>query len=166
MRPALAIMLMVCALLATSDAGAQRPPSHSHSIYMTAVEFKGSTTTDKLAAPQVDPMKLSHGYVYKPPGQADPAARDRWEVATYQFSPSFIAVQQGDSIMLSVFIANGDHHEVELTDPDGETIIANAPWDRGREYTAFFQTRKIGTYRLECAVHRPSMSAEIVVLPR
>jgi len=77
-----------------------------------------------------------------------------------------MTVQQNDSIMLSVFIANGDHHEVELTDPDGESIIAKAAWDRGREYTAFFQTRKVGTYRLECAVHRPSMSAEIVVLPR
>ena len=68
--------------------------------------------------------------------------------------------------MLSVFIANGDHHEVELRDPDGDKIIADASWDRGREYTAFFQTRKIGTYRLECEVHRPSMSAEIVVLTR
>jgi plastocyanin len=166
MRPATAVAVTVCALLGTSDARAQRPPAHSHSIYMTAVEFKGSTTTDKLAPPQVDPTRLSHGYVYKGPGQADPAARERWEVATYQFSPSFMTVQQDDSIMLSVFIANGDHHEVELTDPDGERIIAKAGWDRGHEYTAFFQTRKVGTYRLECAVHRPSMSAEIVVLPR
>src|SRR5205823_14444404 len=137
MRPAAAGTLIVCALLGASDARAQRPPSNSHAIYMTAVEFKGSTTTDKLAPPQVDPTKLSHGYAYKGPGQADPAARERWEVATYQFSPSFMTVQQNDSIMLSVFIANGDHHEVELTDPDGESIIAKAAWDRGREYTAF-----------------------------
>lgn len=165
-RIIVAFALMACALDGTSDARAQRPPSHSHSIYMTAVEFKGSTTTDKLAAPQVDPTKLSHGYVYKGPGQADSAARDRWEVATYQFTPSFMTVQQDDSIMLTVFIVNGDHHEVELTDPDGEKLIANAAWDRGHEYTAFFQTRKVGTYHLECSVHRPTMSAEIVVLPR
>ena len=149
MTPAVAGTLIVCALLGASDARAQRPPSNSHAIYLTAVEFKGSTTTDKLAPPQVDPTKLSHGYAYKGPGQADPAARERWEVATYQFSPSFMTVQQNDSIMLSVFIANGDHHEVELTDPDGESIIAKAAWDRGREYTAFFQTRKVGTYRLD-----------------
>jgi plastocyanin len=158
--------LIACALISTSDARAQRPPSQSHSIYMTAVEFTGSTTTDKLAPPPVDPTKLSHGYVYKRPGQANPAARDRWEVSTYQFSPSFMTVRQDDSVMLTVFIVNGDHHEVELTDPDGEQIIANTAWDRGHEYTAFFQTRKVGTYRLECAVHRPSMTAEIMVLPR
>jgi hypothetical protein len=166
MRPAVAVVLSVCALLGTSDACAQRPPSHSHAIYMTAVEFKGSTTTDKLAVPDVDPAKLSHGYAYKGPGAADPAARDRWEVASYQFSPAFMTVQRDHSIMLSVFIANGDHHEVRLTDPDGDTIIAKASWDRGRECTAFFQTRKVGRYRLECALHAPSMSAEIVVLPR
>jgi hypothetical protein len=109
--------LIACALISTSDARAQRPPSQSHSIYMTAVEFRGSTTTDKLAPPPVDPTKLSHGYVYKRPGLADPAARDRWEVSTYQFSPSFMTVRQDDSVMLTVFIVNGDHHEVELTDP-------------------------------------------------
>jgi len=52
MRPAVAGTLIVCALLGASDARAQRPPSNSHAIYMTAVEFKGSTTTDKLAPPQ------------------------------------------------------------------------------------------------------------------
>ena len=43
MRPAVALTLMMCALLGTSDARAQRPPSHSHAIYMTAVEFKTLT---------------------------------------------------------------------------------------------------------------------------
>jgi len=76
-RVLVASALMACALISTSDARAQRPPSQSHSIYITAVEFRGSTTTDKLAPPPVDPTKLSHGYVYKRPGQADPAARDR-----------------------------------------------------------------------------------------
>ena len=45
MRPATAGTLIVCASLGASDARAQRPPSNSHAIYMTAVEFKGSTTT-------------------------------------------------------------------------------------------------------------------------
>jgi hypothetical protein len=92
MRPVTVVSLIVCALLGTGDARAQRPSAHSHAIYMTAVEFKGFTTADKLAAPDVDPTKLSHGYAYKAPGQADPAARARWEVENYQFSPSFMTV--------------------------------------------------------------------------
>jgi plastocyanin len=77
-----------------------------------------------------------------------------------------MTVRQDDSVMLTVFVVNGDHHEVELTDPDGEQIIANAAWDRGHEYTAFFQTRKVGTYLLECAVHRPSMEQRSWRFPR
>jgi hypothetical protein len=49
---------------------------------------------------------------------------------------------------------------------DGESIIAKATWDRGREYTAFFRAHKPGTYQLNCGTHAPSMTARILVLPR
>ena len=166
MKALLVTVLALSAVLAAQDVIAQEGRSKSHAIYMTAVEFKGSTTTDKVTAPPIDPAKISHGYAYKAPGQADPSDPQRWEVASYQFSPAFVTVQQGDSIMLSVFIANGDHHEVRLTDPDGEAIIAKTTWDRGREYTAFFETRKLGKYRLDCGAHAPSMTATILVMPR
>ena len=166
MRPLLAAALMLLPVLAVQDVTAQRGASKSHAIYMTAVEFKGSTTTDKVAPPLIEPANISRGYAYKGPGQADPSAPQRWEVASYQFSPAFVTVQQGDSIMLSVFIANGDHHEVRLTDPDDEAIITKATWDRGREYTAFFEARKLGKYLLTCGTHAPSMTATILVLPR
>src|SRR5215475_8281146 len=67
-----------------ADVGAQ---PRGHSIYMTAVEFRGSTSTDKLAPPSTDPSKLSQGYTYKAPGQADPLTPRRWEIGTFQFSP-------------------------------------------------------------------------------
>ena len=166
MRPLLVALLTVSVLSASEDVTAQPGRARSHAIYMTAVEFKGSTTSDKVWPPQVDPGSLSRGYAYKGPGQADSSAPQRWEVSSYQFNPAFVTVQQGDSIMLSVFIANGDHHEVQLTDPDGESIIAKTTWDRGREYTAFFQARKVGKYQLDCETHEPSMTATILVLPR
>ncbi len=145
-----------------ADVGAQ---PRGHSIYMTAVEFRGSTSVDKLAPPSIDPSKLSQGYTYKAPGQADSLAPRRWEVGSFQFSPSFVTAYLDDSIMLSVFIADGDHHDVQLTDPDGRVVIAKATWDRGREYTKFFQVDKVGDYHLECGIHRPSMTATIMVLP-
>ncbi len=83
--PAIGIgALMAIAFASSGDVGAQ---PRGHSIYMTAVEFKGSTTGDKLGPPPIDPSRLSHGYAYKAPGQADPSAPQRWEVASYQFSP-------------------------------------------------------------------------------
>ena len=41
---------------------------------------------------------------------------------------------------------------------------AKATWDRGHEYTKFFQVEKVGDYHLECVLHRPSMTATIMVL--
>ncbi len=166
MRRLVVGVVVLAALSAASRETVTAEGARSHAIYMSAVEFKGSTTTDKVPAPPVDPGKMSRGYAYRGPGQADLSAPHRWEVASYQFSPAFVTVQQGDSIMLSVFVANGDRHDVELTDPDGESIITNTTWLRGREYTAFFQARKLGTYHLECSIHAPSMTAEILVVPR
>jgi len=77
---------MLAGFPTAADVGAQ---PRGHSIYMTAVEFRGSTSTDKLAPPSIDPTKLSQGYTYKAPGQADPLAPRRWEVGTFQFCPSF-----------------------------------------------------------------------------
>jgi len=166
MRNVMPCLLMLVAFLIAPDASAQQRPPAGHAIYITAVEFKGSTTSDNVTPPTIDPSKVSHGYTYKGPGQADPAAPQRWDVASYQFSPAFVSVHQGDSIMLSAFIANGDHHDVQITDPDGQVVIDKKTWDRGREYTLFFQVLKVGDYHLECATHAPSMTATIMVLPR
>ena len=58
------------------------------------------------------------------------------------------------------------HHEVWLTRPDGQVVIDRDTWDRGHEYTKFFQVQKAGEYHRECRIHKPSMTATIVVLPR
>src|SRR5262245_18410320 len=153
---------MLAGFPTAADVGAH---PRGHSIYMTAVEFRGSTSTDKLAPPSIDPSKLSQGYTYKAPGKADPLAPRRWEVGRFQFRPSFVTAYLDDSFILAVFIADVDHHDAQLTDPDVEGVIAKATWDRARHYTKFFQVDKVGDYHLECGIHRPSMTATIRVLP-
>src|SRR5262245_40588852 len=58
-------VLILAGTCFAEEAVAQRPSTGSHAIYMTAVEFKGSTTADKLAPPPRDPARMSRGYVYK-----------------------------------------------------------------------------------------------------
>ena len=77
MRSLLVAVLMLSGVLAAQDVRAQRGTSKSHAIYMTAVEFKGSTTTDKIAPPPIEPANISRGYAYKGPGQVDPSAPQR-----------------------------------------------------------------------------------------
>jgi plastocyanin len=158
-------VLIMFLLLTVNGVQAQRAPT-TQTISLTVVEFKGSTTTEQLAPPSSNPPTLSKGYGYKAPGEADKTAPQRWEVSSYAFTPSFIAVQQGDTVTLNAFIVNGDHHEVFVTAPDGQLAVPTASWQRGRQYQISFMADKVGAYQVMCATHTPTMTATILVLPR
>ncbi len=155
--------LIVCLLFLARDTNAQRT-TVTHQIFMSVIEPKGSTTT--LAPPAVNPTTLSKGYGYKGPGEADKNDPQRWEVASYNFLPAYIAVQQGDTVALVTFVVNGDQHQVGVLAPDGQVVVPTATWQRGREYRVSFVAEKVGTYRLTCLTHAPTMTANILVMPR
>lgn len=158
-------VLLLSAGLLAREVSAQRAPA-THTIFVTAVEVKGSTTTEKLAPPAVHPTELSKGYDFKAPGEADKQAPQRWEVASYTFTPGFATVQQGDTVALTAFVVNGDQHDVGIIAPDGQVVMANATWQRGREYRVSFIAKQVGTYQLRCFTHTPTMTANLLVLPR
>ncbi len=138
----------------------------THTIFLTGLEVKGGTTADKLAPPAVNPKDLSKGYDFKKPGEADKQNPQRWEVSSYMFSPGFVTVRQGDTVKLTVFIVNGDKHEVSVRDPNGRKIVPDTVWNRGREYDVQFVVEKAGTYQLICSEHVPSMVTTFLALPR
>lgn len=152
--------------LPTSQSLGQTTPPTTHTIFMTGIELKGATTADKLAPPPVNPKDLSKGYEFKPPGVVDKSNPKKWQVSSYSFAPGFITVRQGDTVKLTVFMVNGDEHEVGLTDPDGREVGAKKKWNRGREYQVSFVAEKAGSYQLTCSTHAPTMQATILVLPR
>ena len=153
-------------LVLTADVGAQQKSGTTHTIFLTALEVKGSTTTDKLAPPSVNPKDISKGYEFKAPGVADKNAPQKWEVSTYIFSPGFVTVRQGDTVNLTAFVVNGDEHEVWVTDPQGREVIAKTKWNRGRQYEVSFVAEKVGPYQLTCSSHAPTMAATFLVIPR
>ncbi len=152
--------------LSTSQSLGQTETPITHTIFMTGMEVKGATTADKLAPPPVNPKDLSKGYGFKAPGEADKQNPQKWEVASYVFAPSFVVVRQGDTVKLTVFLVNGDEHEVWVTGPDGREVVAKRMWNRGREYEVSFVAEKPGSYQLTCSNHAPSMLATFLVLPR
>lgn len=158
-------MLLGPALLTSAAVGQTDSPA-THAIFMTGMEVKGATTADKLAPPPVNPKDLSKGYGFKAPGEADKQNPQKWEVASYVFAPSFVVVRQGDTVKLTVFLVNGDEHEVWVTGPEGREVVAKRMWNRGREYELSFVAEKPGSYQLTCSNHAPSMLATFLVLPR
>src|SRR6266581_4235705 len=158
------ILILSGALLVGGVAAQQAATTHT--IFMNAVEYKGSTTTEKLAPPSVNPSALSKGYVYKGPVEADKTAPQQWEIDSYSFAPGFVTVPQGDTVAVRVFVVNGDKHEVSVFAPDGQVAVPPATWTRGGEYQVSFKAEKAGTYKLSCAIHGPSLTANILVLPR
>jgi plastocyanin len=156
------VLTLSLVLLAQAVHGQQA----KHTIFMNAVEYKGSTSTEKLAPPAVSPATLSKGYVLKPPGEADKTAPQVWEIDSYALTPGFVTVQQGDTVTLQVLVVNGDTHEVGVLGPDGQVVVPKATWNRGTEYRVSFVAEKVGTYKLSCDTHAPTMTANLLVLPR
>jgi plastocyanin len=145
---------------------AQTDAPTTHTIFVTGMEVKGSTTADKLAPPPVNPTDLSKGYGFKAPGQADRQNPQRWEVSSYIFSPNFLVVRQGDTVKLTAFLVNGDEHEVWIAAPDGHRVVPKSTWNRGREYEVSFVAEALGAYQLTCSTHAPTMGVTFLVVPR
>lgn len=75
-------------------------------------------------------------------------------------------MRQGDAVNLTVFVVNGDEHEVQIADPEGSAVATKMKWDRGREYKVSFVAKKVGSYQMTCSMHAPTMAATFLVLPR
>ena len=133
-------------------------------IEVTGFEIKGTTNTDDLAVPEVDPSTLSSGYGYKAPGFDDDNPTD-WRVETYIWGPGNMSAFQGDTIDLHTFILNGNSHTVRVEGPDGSTVVEDVEMNRGRTYNLKFDATQAGVYKLICLTHEPTMTADIVVLP-
>jgi len=161
-------VLLLAAVAACSDdddgGGVSIPPT-DRLIEVTGFEVKGTTNTDDLAAPDVDPETLSAGFGYSAPGFDDENPKN-WRVASYMWNAGDMTAFQGDSINLHTFILNGNSHNVWVEDPDGSKVVQDIEMNRGRDYNLEFEATQAGVYKLICSTHGPTMTADIVVIPQ
>jgi len=164
-RALIAIIIAAALIVALSgETGAQNPTRHN--VFVSLIEVKGGTTADKLQPPSQNPKDLSKGYEFKGPGVADKNSPHRWEVSSYMFAPAFVTVRQGDEVIVTAFVVNGDQHEVWINAPDGTVVVPKTTWRRGREYEARFVAERAGPYQLLCSGHAPSMTATFFALSK
>jgi len=125
------------------------------SFTIAAVEPKGGATVDKEPFPGTA-LPAGGGYVLKQPDQTG-----RWEVSTYVWLPSQIIVTEGDEVSLEFIGINGAEHPTTIVGYDKALMLR-----RGHVVRVEFTADKAGTFQIICAHHRPSMVAELIVLPK
>ena len=121
-----------------------------------AVEPKGGVTTDKEPFPQ-EALPKGGGYVMSQP---DEKTR-RWEVSAYIWQPSQIIVNEGDEVTLEFVGINGATHPTTIA-AFGQTFTLK----RGHAHRVTFKADKPGIFGIVCSTHQPSMSGELIVMPK
>lgn len=149
---AIAIWLLAGWAAACGTRG-EPPPPAKRTVYMSAVEFKGSTEVaqEPFPAARVE----GPGYVLKEPQGG------RWETSSYRWEPGSIVVYQGDEVQLRIWGVHGDEHPSFI-----ENYAPDFTVKRGQLTVLSFRADKAGIYRMVCKTHEPSMEGQLVVLPR
>ena len=143
--------------VATSDAKAS---VKTRMIYMSAVEWKGSTNISKEPYPTAK-LPSGGGYESFAPGSPEVASKPGdWAVETYRFDTAVVAACKGERVVLKIFGVNAKSHEIVIPDFDKSFTVY-----RGQLATAVFKANKTGIFPITCITHRPSHTADLVVLP-
>jgi len=154
------VLLIVIGALVLAACGSSGATPSDVTFDVELIEVKGAT--DGIPAPETDPTSLSKGYGYKAPGDYDAENPDKFQVATYMFSPGAMSVVPGDDVTLRMFGVNGDEHQIFVQAPDGSTVVESFTINRGRELTVSFEADQLGHYKLICTTHGPTMTADIL----
>lgn len=127
----------------------------TRTIYMEAVEPKGTTSVDKEAFP-TEALPEGGGY-----GLKEPDEEGNWVVETYTWAPDQIVVFEGDTVNLEIIGINGAHHEGAIEGHVDSFVV-----ERGKLTSLTFVAGAPGVYKITCTSHQPAMTGELVVLPR
>lgn len=149
----LLIVLGVAACTTTAGSAGRLTPGE-RTVYLAAIEPKGTTTVDKEPFP-AQALPSGGGYILKAPDD-----QGSWTVETYRWLPGEITVVQGDKVTLEVLGVNGSSHPSTI---EGYDVTFDVK--RGQITTVTFTADKAGVFRILCSAHGPSMTGTLVVLP-
>ena len=127
---------------------------HEQTIYMSAIEPKGTTNLEKEPFPE-EPLPGGGGYALKEPNEDGD-----WVVETYVWLPGEVTVREGDEVNLQILGVNGSLHTAFIEDYDLEFEVT-----RGALTEVAFTADKPGVFQIFCTIHQPSMTGRLIVLP-
>ena len=149
------VLLAAAASCGDNDAGSVSIEPTTHTIYMEAVEPKGTTTVDKEPFP-AEALPEGDGYELEEPNE-----EGEWVVETYTWAPDQIIVYERDQVNLEIIGINGSRHDSSIEGHVDSFVV-----ERGKLTSLSFVAGAPGVYKIICTVHQPAMTGELVVLPR
>lgn len=152
---ALAAVAIACGDDDSGGGTGQSAAPTTRTIYWEVVEPKGTANIEKEPFP-TDPLPTGGGYVLKEPDE-----EGNWVVEVYVWKDSQIVVNQGDTVNLEIVGVNGERHPSFIEEYVDEFVV-----ERGKLTSLSFVADKPGVFKIICTVHQPTMTAELVVLPR
>ena len=143
--------------VATSDAKAS---VKTRMIYMSAVEWKGSSNISKEPYPTAK-LPAGGGYESFAPGSPEVASKPGdWAVETYRFDTAVVAACKGERVVLKIFGVNAKLHQITIPDFNKNFTVY-----RGQLATSVFKVPETGIFPIICVTHMPAHRADLVVLP-
>ena len=150
-----AVLLAVAASCGDDGAASASIEPTTRTIYWEVVEPKGTANIEKEPFP-TESLPAGSGYVLKEPDE-----EGNWVVEVYVWKDSQIVVNQGDTVNLEIIGVNGERHPSFIEEYVDEFVV-----ERGKLTSLSFLADQPGVFRIVCTVHQPTMTAELVVLPR
>ncbi len=153
-----AVILVVLASLgltlgiASSGDAKATATAAKRSIYLSAVEWKGSAEVAKEPYP-TKPLPEGGGYEL-----IAPDAAGKWNVETYRFDSAVVVACEGEQITLNIFGVNAAYHDITIAG-----FKQNFRVSRGQLSTVSFLAKKAGIYPIVCLTHKPSHRADLAV---
>lgn len=126
--------------------------AEKRTIVITAVEPKGGANVAKEPFPAT-PLPEGKGYELKQPDETG-----RWQVSLYVWEPRQIFVNEGDEVTLEFVGVNGAKHPTTIAGYDKTFELK-----RGEVNRVSFTADKAGVFPIVCALHHPTMVAELIV---
>lgn len=143
------------------SAGDAKAAAKTRLIYMSAVEWKGSTNVAKEPFPTA-PLPTGGGYERFEPGNPELAGQPAgtWAIETYRFDTAVVAACKGERVVLKIFGVNAKSHQIVIPDFNKSFTVF-----RGQLATSSFMANKTGIFPINCITHMPAHTANLVVLP-
>lgn len=159
----LLVALAVALPLAIASKGSATTAATTHTIYLTAVEWKGSASVAK--EPYPGPVPGGGGYESCAPGSADcdlDGDKTKWAIETYRFDTALAAAYVGERVVLQIFGVNASKHDIVVPAFKKTFTVKRGVVSR----VDLGVMKKAGFYKIICVTHPPSHQMDLLILPK